>query len=872
MNGEGGESVLAVSGIDKHFPGVSALKQVSFDCRSGEIHGLVGENGAGKSTLMRVLSGVHRPDAGSIRVRGREVALSSPRVAHDLGIAMVYQDTRLVGELDVAQNIWLEREPGSAIFIDRAEMTRRSADMLGRLGVDLDLRRKVRELSVAERQIVEIARALTAKPAVLILDEPTSSLDPVDIERLIGILRSLRAAGAGIVFISHRLTEVLELTDRITVMKDGRIVSTVANHGITQDFLVSQMVGRQLSLAFPPRTGRSGPARLEVTNLSYLGNFQDVSFTVSAGEIVGLGGIQGNGQREIMRALFGLLPWTGEMRLDGARVYLNSPEQAVRAGVVYLPADRRAEGLFIPHSIRENIALPHLTTWSKFGVLLPERETSAVREIIDRLKVRTPSAGQPVGLLSGGNQQKVVFGRWVLAKPKLYLFEEPAQGVDVATKLELYRVIRHLADEGAAVLLLSSDLLELIGLSDRIIVIARGRVVDRVAAVEATEERIVGSAFATDDKDGTPRGSSGSRSRATGVERPRVLRGQHQSRGSATVPSPSRSALVMRRYGGSFLLLGLILLLGSYTAAQTRYFLTERNLGNLLLEIAPLALVAIGQTTVILIGGIDLSVGPLVSLTTAVASYALVSKGGVEIVSGVALCLTVGLLVGALNSFMILRLGIPDLISTLSTFSIVTGLALIVRPSPGGNVSEAFMDAVTLRIDWIPIVGALAILLGILGEIFLLRGRIGTQLYAVGSNIEAAFIAGVRVGRVRFLAYLFSGMMAAFAGLVIAARIGSGDPQSGSQFTLASVTAVVVGGTSIFGGRGTMAGTLLGAVFVILMQNSLNQLHVTAYYQYIWTGAFMLLAVAAYSLQEGKGSRRRTASAGTAKFRCFFYG
>jgi len=862
MNGD--EPVLAVSGIDKHFPGVSALQQVSFDCHSGEIHGLVGENGAGKSTLMRVLSGVHRPDSGSIRVRGREVALSSPRVAHDLGIAMVYQDTRLVGELDVAQNIWLEREPGSAVFIDRAEMTRRSADMLARLGVDLDVGRKVRELSVAERQIVEIARALTAKPAVLILDEPTSSLDPVDIERLIGILRSLRAAGTGVVFISHRLTEVLEVTDRITVMKDGRIVSTVANHGITQEFLVSLMVGRQLSLAFPPRTGRFGPARIEVTNLSCFGNFQDVSFTISAGEIVGLGGIQGNGQREIMRALFGLLPWTGEMRLDGARVSLNSPEHAVRAGVVYLPADRRAEGLFIPHSIRKNIALPHLATWSRFGVLLPEREASAVREIIDRLKVRTPSPGQPVGLLSGGNQQKVVFGRWVLAKPKLYLFEEPAQGVDVATKLELYRVMRRLADEGAAVLLLSSDLLELIGLSDRIIVIARGRVVDRVAAAEATEERIVGSAIATDDKGGTSRGSVGSRSRATRVERPRALRGQRRSRGSATLP--------MRRYGGSCLLLGLILLLGTYTASQTRYFLTERNLGNLLLEIAPLALVAIGQTTVILIGGIDLSVGPLVSLTTAVASYALVSNGWVAIIGGVALCLTVGLLVGALNGFMILRLGITDLISTLSTFSIVTGLALIVRPSPGGSVSEAFMDAVTFRIDWVPMAGALAILLGVLGEIFLLRGRIGTQLYAVGSNIEAAFIAGVRVGRVRLFAYLFSGLMAALAGLVIAARIGSGDPQSGSQFTLASITAVVVGGTSIFGGRGTMAGTLLGAVFVILMQNSLNQLHVTAYYQYIWTGAFMLLAVAAYSLQEGKGSRRSLASAGTAKFRCFFYG
>jgi ribose transport system ATP-binding protein len=749
---------------------------------------------------------------------------------------MVYQDTRLVGELEVAQNIWLEREPGSSVFVDRAEMERCSSAILRRLGVDLDLRRKVRELSVSERQIVEIARALTGEPAVLILDEPTSSLDQTEIERLNGILRSLRATGTGIVFISHRLTEVLRLADRITVMKDGAIVSTVENNGITQDFLVSLMVGRKLSLAFPPRRGNSGPTLLEVKKLSCPGYFEDVSLTVAAGEIVGLGGIQGNGQREIMRALFGLLPATGEIRFNGVPVHLSFPGQAIRAGAVYLPVDRRAEGLFIPHSVRQNIAIPHLGAWSKFGIILPERETSAVRETIDRLQVRTPSAAQPVGLLSGGNQQKVMFGRWLLAKPKLYLFDEPTQGVDVATKLELYRVVRRLTDEGAAVLLLSSDLLELIGLCNRIVVFARGRVVDLVAAAEMTEERIVGSAI---------KSSSGGESEVD-VPASKGSQAKPRSRTSSFLP-------VIHRYGGAGLLLCLIVLLGSYTASQTRYFLTERNLGNLLLEIAPLALVAIGQTAVILIGGIDLSVGPLISLTTAVASYALASSSPGGIASGVALCLAVGIIVGALNGFIILRLGISDLISTLSTFSIVTGLALTVRPSPGGSVSETFADAMTLRIGSVPVIGALTIIFGIAGEIFLLRGRIGTRLYAIGSDIEASFIAGIRVGRVRFLAYLFCGLMAAVAGLVIAARIGSGDPQAGSQFTLASITAVVVGGTSIFGGRGTMIGTLLGAVFVVLMQNSLNQLHVTAYYQYIWTGALTLLAVAAFSVSEGTG-------------------
>jgi ribose transport system ATP-binding protein len=823
--------VLAVSEVDKSFPGVRALVKVNFECRAGEIHGLVGENGAGKSILMRILAGVHRPDSGRIQINGKGVTLGSPRHAHDLGIAMVYQDTRLVDELDVVQNIWLEREPGSALFVDRSEMERRSAAILQRLEMQIDLRRRVGELSVGERQIVEIARALTANPAVLILDEPTSSLDPAESEQLGKILAGLRTAGTGIVFISHRLPEVLEFADRITVMKDGEIVSTLENKGITEDTLVSLMVGRTLSLAFPPKTAKTGATRLEVERLSSPGHFQNVSFSVAAAEIVGLGGIQGNGQREIARALYGLLPATGQVRLNGSRISLNSPGRAIRSGIVYVPADRRGEGLFIAHSIRENIAVPHLSTWSNFGVMSNRKEAVAVRETIDRLKIRTPSSEQSVGLLSGGNQQKVVFGRWLLAQPLLYMFEEPTVGVDVGTKLELYRVIRRLADEGAAVLVLSSDLIELIGVCDRILVVAHGSIVDSVTAAEATEERIIGSAVRK------------KRTHAGAAESPGKDSGQNTRR--VTVRE-----VIMRRYTGAGLLCVLILVLGAYTTSRSPYFLTERNLGNLVIQITPLTLVAMGQMMAILISGIDLSVGPSMSLTTALASYVIVGEAQGNIAAGIALCLIVGVLIGALNASVILYLRIPDLITTLSTFSVVTGLALIVRPSPGGKVSEVYSDLVTIRIGWFPIIGLGVILLAIVGEILQLRGRIGTRLYAIGSNPEAAFVAGIPVRRVRFFAYLFCGLMAALAGLVVAARIGSGDPQAGSQFTLASVTAVVVGGTSIFGGRGTVVGTLLGAILLILMQNSLNQLHVSAYYQYIWTGALMLLAVGAYSVHE----------------------
>jgi ribose transport system ATP-binding protein len=829
---ESAVSVLAVLDVNKSFPGVQALRNVSFDCQSGEIHGLVGENGAGKSTLMRILAGAVQPDSGSIRIRGENVVLRSPRRAHDLGIAMVHQDTRLVDDLDVAQNIWLEREPGSFLLVDRRSMEARAASILERLGLEIELRRTARELSSAERQIVEIARALTADPAVLILDEPTSSLDPSEVERLGGILRSLQKSGTGIVFISHRLPEVLEFANRITVMKDGQIVRTVLNEGITEDFVVSKMVGRQLSLAFPPKGAKSGPKRLEVKNLSSTGKFRHVSFTVSASEIVGLGGIQGNGQREIARALYGLVPASGEVSLDGERVVLRSPGDAIRAGIVYVPADRRGESIFAQHSIRRNVAAPHLPSWSRFGILEPSLEQQAVNDVVTRFQVRTPSLEQPIGFLSGGNQQKVVVGRWVLAKPKLYIFDEPTQGVDVATKLELYRVIRQLAERGAAVVLLSSDLLELIGLSDRILVVAHGSIVDHVAAADATEERIIGSAVSRGRNDGE------SRAEPIGLQALTYKPGKRLGIGQ----------LLWRRYAGTILLLALLLLVSVYTASQSRYFFTERNMGNLAIEVVPLALVAIGQMAVILLGGVDLSVGPMMSLTTALASYVVLDNHWEA--AGVALCLLAGLSVGALNSFLILGLRIPDLISTLATYSLVLGVALIVRPSPGGNVSEAFSDLITMRIGWLPVAGVIVVAIGTLGELFLVRSRIGVRLYATGSRSEAAFVAGIPVGRVRLLAYLFSGFMAAVAGLVVAARIGSGDPQAGSQFTLSSIAAVVVGGTSVFGGRGTLIGTFLGAILLVLLQDALNQLHVTAYYQYIWTGALLLVAVALYSVNE----------------------
>jgi len=818
---------LKVDGIVKSFPGVKALKGVSLECRPGEIQALVGENGAGKSTLMRILAGAYQPDSGSIAVDGKPVTLAGPRDAADRGIAMVYQDTRLVPDLDTPQNIFLGREPGGAL-LDYTKMRADAAALLARLGETLDLSERVGDKTLAERQIIELARALSSNARVLILDEPTSALTPREVDRLFAILRDLRAAGTSIVFISHRLPEVFAISDRITVLKDGEMIGTVDADKADEDTIVRMMVGRDLALAYPPRNENPGEVVLSATRLSAPGRFDGVHLLVRAGEILGFGGISGSGQQDIVRALFGLVPGTtGEITIRGEVVAIDTPGAAIRAGIVYLPSDRRGEGMFLPHSVSDNIVLPHVKDWSRLGILDTAREREAVARQVASLQVKTPTVAQPVELLSGGNQQKVAFARWLLADPKVCIFDEPTQGVDVGTKLEIYTLVRQLADRGIAVIVVSSDVMELIGISDRIQVVADGRIVDEVPGAEATEQRIIGAAVKA-SMTATDTGPAPAQRR-----------------------SRQRSGMIAR-YGASLMLLSIVILACAYAAIATPYFFTPRNFASLAIQIAPLVIVAIGQFTVIVLGGIDLSAGPNISLATAIASFLIAADSVTGIPAGIMIVLLAGLAVGCLNGLLVQWFRLPDLVATLSTFSMVAGLALIVRPAPGGLVDPGFAGTVLLRIGYVPVAFIVAVLAVIVIEVLLLRGRLGMRLYSVGSSPDAAFVAGVPTGRVRFMAYLFCGLMASIAGLIIASRIGSGDPQAGTNFTLLSVTAVVLGGTSVFGGRGTVVGVFFAACLLMVIQNAMNHLQVSAYWQYIFTGGLTLAAVAIYSRESSR--------------------
>lgn len=824
--------LFSVRRINKRFPGVHALKDVTFEVDAGEVHAVIGENGAGKSTLMRILSGVHPPDSGEMELDGVAVGFRSPSEAFSRGIAMVWQDTRLVPTLDVASNIALGHEPGGRILPDRRRMVTEARRLLTRIGSAVDPLLPASALSRAEMQQVEIARALSRDARILILDEPTSALTPAETEGLFGLVASLRAEGRSVIFISHRLPEVMEISDRISVLKDGALVGTIATGDTDRDQLIAMMVGRSLGLAFPPRNPDPGAVVLEVAGMrtpATRPGGAGIDLAVRAGEIVGFGGIEGSGQQAAARALFGLGRRGGTISIDGQPVSISAPADAVAGGLVYVPADRRAESLFLIHGIRENVALPNLAGFSRAGMIDRASERAAVAAQMDRLAIKAPDMETLTATLSGGNQQKVVFARWLIGKARVVIFDEPTQGVDIGTKQEIYRIIRDMAEGGAAVIVISSDLPELIGLTDRILVFNEGSITVDLPSEGATEEQVIGAAVsATSGSAGADGAAADDRSRA------KARRGQ---------------APILQRYGSALLLGVLVLAMVLVSSFLAPYFLTPRNFSSMAGQFVPVALAALGQMATILLGGIDLSIGPTISLVTTIASHLLSPDAGIPVWLGVAACLCAGLAVGVVNGTLTAVLRIPDLVATLATFSIVQGIALIVRPSPGGRVDPAVASAITDRIGLVPIAFIIVVIAFVAAEIILARGRLGARLYAVGASIEAARAAGINADRIRFGAYVFSGLMAALAGIIIAARIGSGDPQAGTTFTLASVTAVVIGGTSVFGGVGTALGTFLGAMLIVLMQNVLNQFQITAYWQYVWTGLLTLIAVGVHSFR-----------------------
>jgi ABC-type sugar transport system ATPase subunit len=486
--------VLAAQGMSKSFPGVKALNDVSLECSPGEVLGLVGENGAGKSTLMNILTGVIQPDSGKLFVDGVECHFANPEAARRAGIRIVYQELSLLPHLTVAENISLNHEPKTALgFIDARSSARDAERLLLRIAPGVRVDTLAGLLSPAEQQLVEIAKALEGRSRVLILDEPTASLSRAETTALLGIIRDLRSQGISIIFISHRLEEIIELSDRVMVLKDGNLVGTVPGTEIEYDKLVSMMVGREWAQVFPPR-GQVvlGPPVLELRAVTIAGEFENVSFVVRSGEILSLGGLEGQGQRELIRAIFGIEAIeSGDILFLGRRRAFRTPREAIRAGIAFISDDRKMEGVILSQTVASNMVLTALDKISPRFFVRATLENQIVRRQVEELSIRISSPGQRARELSGGNQQKIVMAKWLETSPKLLVLDEPTRGIDVQTKMQIYELLRQLASRGTAIILVTSDMLELIGLSDRIAIVYEGHIVGELNAAEADEGRIM---------------------------------------------------------------------------------------------------------------------------------------------------------------------------------------------------------------------------------------------------------------------------------------------------------------------------------------------------------------------------------------------
>ena len=817
--------VLRLDAVDKRYPGVHALKGVSLEVRGGEIHALVGENGAGKSTLVGVAAGSVAADSGSVEIGGTTTDSPTPDWCRESGLAIVYQEPALLPDLTVAENMALSMpahsRPAIGSQIDWAKQVLAKWSSVAKI----DPRIPVRELRPDARFVVEISRALAEEPKVLILDEPTEHLLPPAVEELFKLVHEHVDRGGAVVYISHRLGEVKRIADRVSVLRDGALVGTFEAKSMSEHDVVNLVVGRELE-AHEPRPLKDDVNRSDLLVVEDFSGraFEDVNFVVKAGEIVGFAGIEGQGQREVLRALAGLADGRGKVQVSGRRVGVSTPPAARRGGLSYLPQDRHNEGVFPTLTLRENAVASALSKLSNLGFVSSRAERRAVKQRFSDLGVKATSTEAEIQTLSGGNQQKVMLARVLIGGNKVLLADEPTQGVDVGAREEIYEFLREAAAQGMGIIVLSSSAQELEQLCDRVLVFSRGQVVAELTGDELHEHRITQAAL------------TASKSR------------------SAVVIKTEKSSTLFRRVARSDLtpsgvLAVAIVILGIVAVSKTPFYLTERNFSLFLPLVATLAFFGLAQQLVMLVGGIDLSVGPLAGFLVVVGSFSLSAyRTTFGMVLGVAIVVLCAIGVGLVNWLLTSVAKINPLIATLVTFTALQGFAFMLRPLPAGQIDPTFIQHV--RTNWfgfLPVMLVLAILVAVVSEVALYKTKHGVRIRAVGSNAETARRVGLRPRWTTLAAYVGCSVLVVPASILLMAQAGTGNASIGDSYTLASISAVVLGGASIFGGRGSFIGALAGAALIIQINTVVQFLGLQLYWQQWLLGGLTLVAVAFYS-------------------------
>jgi ribose transport system ATP-binding protein len=821
--------VMTLAGIRKSFGPVQALKGVDILIMPGEVHAIVGENGAGKSTLIGVAAGVLPADAGAIYYAGKHVDNPSPRRMREDGVSVVYQHPALANDLTVLENLQLAAPSlaaaGGIAEAERTLMRIATPELL------MPLNKRVGELSLAQRHVVEIACALATRPKVLFLDEPTEPLQQADVRKLFGLIGELKSDGVGIVYVSHRLHEVDELADRISVMRDGEIIDSRPAQSITSAEIVSLIAGRPLGQIFPAKGKSAGAPLFAVKGLSGRG-FDQVDLVVRAGEIVGLAGIEGEGQREFIRAAAGIdRRHGGEVHVKDLKIAGDSPGAFRHAGIGFVPDDRHSEGVFLNLSLRENFSVGSLATISRFGVVNRAEEAARAKNISEGLRVRAASIESKLNELSGGNQQKALFGREIAARPTVLLVDEPTKGVDIGARGEIYQRLRAIADQGMAVLVSSSDGIELEGICDRVLIFARGRIVDELAGDEVTDAAIT-------------------KANLTATV----------SRTSKTIAA-SRESAWRRFYAGdhfpALILAVLTLIILGGTQALNGYFLSPFSIKSILTFLGILTFLSSAQLATVLVGSIDLSIGPLAGFCVVLASFlAPDGIGGGPLAAGALLIVLFTAAFGLLQGLLITSLRLPAIVVTIATFIGLQGVSLLLRPIAAGTIDDAISDVTQFPIGPIPAGLVLALVMVAAAEWILFRTAFGRSFRAVGSSALASHRLGIDSRRLTWLAFVISGFLTGIGGLMLAGQVGMGSPSTGTDYTLMSITVVVLGGASVAGGRGSFISTLFGAALVQATSSASSFIDANSAVHYTVIGALTLLAAIFFSV-----ARRRAATA-----------
>jgi len=830
--GPGGPGLVA-EGLTKTFGQTTALRQVSATFPRGLVHGLIGENGSGKSTFVKIVAGIHRADLGRVTLDGATVASSDGGSNDEVRIGCVHQDGSLIEELTVGQNLDLIVEPplrGGAMSPlrssgisplhgsgDRAGMWRRR--LLDQFGLqDVDLGSRVADIPNNEQRLVEIAATLARKPDVLLFDESTSTLDERGVARVLASMRDAAAQGVCVIFVTHRLHEVLAVSADITVLRDGMMVAELATAGASADELVRHMAGREVA-AFTRREA-APPGAESVIHASALRAHRcgPVELSVGRGEIVGVGGAAGNGQAELIRALAGEGIHGGDVRVAGHP--LHHPEEAVQLGAVFVSSDRRSESLSSLLSVRENYAVGGRVSTGRWWAWLPRRaEVRQAVDLADRYDLARKSIEQPVSSLSGGNQQKVAIGRAVARQPSVLLIEEPTAGVDVRSRFSIYRSLVEVAEQGTAVVFTSTDASELRLLADRVLVMARGRQVAELHGEEVTEEAIV-HAFST----------------ATEHEP------SHEAAAADAVSGRRRRTAVdqLTWTPATFVLLAVLLgALGAYASLRDGRFATMGNVGAILQLGLPLALVAIAEMPVLLVGEIDASLGSMMGLVVVLLSF----FPGLPVPLLFLLAIAAGAVFGLLNAILVVGLRINSVIATIATLGVFLGAGEILRPTPGGQISLHLSATVQQAVGQIPVLFIVAVVLALLIDLYLNLTRTGLRARAVGYSAPRASQLGVRSRAFRAWMYVAAGLLAGLAGVVLAAQTGTGDPSVGSGYTLLSLAVPVIGGAVLTGGRGSALGCVLGALFVAEVEDFVPFINLPTGGYLIAVGALTVVAL-----------------------------